>query len=257
MKPLPPCSVLVTALLLASCSSAPTNEAIHGGHDPRAAEALRVEDMSAENAIAFRVLEDNQPVKEFSVTHTKQMHLIVVRDDLRHFHHLHPEMDADGVWRTAFTPPEGGPYWLYADFASADGTPHTIRWKRQYPGDRGLYVIEENHDRKKTVDGYDVELAVEESGSQVEFTYTVRGADGKPVRLEEYLGATGHSVILSTSGDFIHTHPIDDVATPVFAIQRPKDDFYRLFTQFQIKGKVLTIDFGWRPESAVPGTTNP
>jgi hypothetical protein len=33
---------------------------------------------------------------------------------------------------------------------------------------------------------------------------------------------------------------------PVFATSMPADDFYRVFTQFKIKGTVMTVDFDWQ-----------
>lgn len=76
--------------------------------------------------------------------------------------------------------------------------------------------------------------------------------EGRNVVFEKYLGEKGHSVLIGPSGDFIHTHPFkeyvgyDESDPPVFVTPPLEDYFYRIFTQFQIKGKVITVNFDWR-----------
>jgi hypothetical protein len=68
------------------------------------------------------------------------------------------------------------------------------------------------------------------------------------VKEEPYLGARGHSVIISPSAEFIHAHASDEGELPTFITTLPSG-FYRMFTQFQINGKVLTVDFDWQTSS--------
>src|SRR5690606_39069745 len=71
-----------------------------------------------EGELSFRITgPDGEPVTGFRVEHEKRMHLIVVGRDTAGYRHLHPEMDADGLWtvRTEFDTP--GPYRMFADFA--------------------------------------------------------------------------------------------------------------------------------------------
>jgi hypothetical protein len=243
--------LLTGALFAAACApvdtSPPASE--HGGHmQEPAGEArdLTVQDQSTDAQIAFSVREGDTVFQDYGVSHTKEMHLIVVRDDLRHFQHLHPERNAQGVWSVPFSAPAGGDYWLYADFVNAENATHTIRFERTYLGAPGTHGIVKQFDRVKTVDGYRFELKPAVQGDTVTFAYTVTDAQGRNVELEEYLGATGHSVLISPSSDFIHTHPSDDGQSPVFATTMPTDDFYRIFTQFKINGKVVTVDFDWQ-----------
>jgi hypothetical protein len=207
---------------------------------------LTLQDQSIGNEISFVVREGNNVFTDYGVSHTKEMHLIVVRDDLQHFQHLHPERDSQGVWRVPFAPSVGGDYWLYADFVEQDEAPHTIRFERSYQGERGAYGVVKNLETVKTIEGYRFEVQPSISDDEVSFVYKINDSQGQTVELEEYLGATGHSVLISPSGDFIHTHPSDEGETPVFATSMPSDDFYRAFTQFKIKGEVVTIDFDWQ-----------
>jgi hypothetical protein len=263
---------LSTALLFASCaaSSPPSPHGggaahVPGGEAPPAAEGehavekrapsrnLTVTDQSDASEVAFAIKEGEEILTDYGVSHTKEMHLILVRNDLQHFSHLHPQRDKEGVWRVTYSAPAGGTYWLYADFVDTKEEPFTIRFERRYAGDTGLQGLTKDFAREKTVEDYRITLDVAEGESDVSSAYTITDSEGKKPALEDYLGAKGHSVLISPSGDFIHTHPstalgasASEEEAPVFKTALPSDpSFYRIFTQFQIKGKVLTVSFDW------------
>lgn len=207
-----------------------------------------IEDRSTDGDIAFVVRDGDAMLTEYGTSHTKEMHLIVVRDDLQHFQHLHPQRDGEGVWHVAFTPAAGGTYWMYADFVAANGTSHTIRFEKTYAGEMGAYGVVKNAERVKTISGYTIQLPSVPTlqGKTLSFVYFITDAQGKTVPVEEYLGAMGHSVLISPSGDFIHAHAIEsEFGDPEFLVPLPKEKFYRAFTQLQIKGKVIVVDFDW------------
>lgn len=244
--------LIIGSVFLSACAPA-SPSAQHGqpsgGHQKRGAEAknLVVRDRSTDTEIAFSVEEDDKNFTDYGISHTKEMHLIVVRNDLQHFQHLHPERDADGIWRVPFGTPVGGTYWIYADFIEKNESPHTIRFEHEFAGDSGVQGIGKNFDKTKMVDEYRIAFQPSISGQDVSFRYYITNAAGDRPHLEEYLGAIGHSVLISPSGDFIHTHPSGENEEPVFVTPLPRDSFYRAFTQFQINGKVLTVNFDWQP----------
>ena len=246
-------SLLITGSVLLSACAPTTPTAEHGGTSgghgqggTQIAKDLIVRDESANSEITFSVREGDKTFNDYGISHTKEMHLIVVRDDVQHFQHLHPERDSQSIWRIAFTPPAGGTYWRYADFVDTEEKTYTIRFDKEYPGDPGVHGIAKNFETAKTVDGYRFTFKPEVSDDEVTFTYDITDSKGQPVQLQEYLGAKGHSVLISPLGDFIHTHASEEGDTPVFATSMPSDKFYRAFTQFQIKGKVVTVDFDWQ-----------
>src|SRR5580765_5684318 len=55
---------------------------------------------------------------QFEQSHTKELHLIVVREDLSGFQHFHPTRGADGVW-TATVTVTAGRWRVYADSVPA------------------------------------------------------------------------------------------------------------------------------------------
>lgn len=229
-------------------ATVPTPSEHGGGHMESVSESTRnlsVHDVSTNDEIAFAIREGDDIFSDYGTSHTKEMHLIVVRDDLQHFSHLHPTHDANGVWRIPYTAPAGGDYWVYADFIESNEAPHTIRFERIYGSDTGAIGINENNETAKMVDGYRITLETQKTAENVSFTYKITDAEGRPVELEEYLGARGHSVLISSKGDFIHAHASEEGVNPVFITSDLTENFYRAFTQFQIKGKVITVDFDW------------
>lgn len=246
--------LLCVLFLLSACSG---NGVItdHGGdHGTMAGgSTLTIHDESTDGSIAYAIMDGDTVFSDYGITHTKEMHLIVVRDDLTQFAHLHPKRDAAGVWRIDHVPNAGGSYWIFADFAESGGKGHTLRFDRKYSGDNGAENFALHPGSEKVVDGYRVTLSTTQSADYVEFAYTMLDAAGAEPQLQDYLGEKGHSILLSRDGDFIHTHPHKEYVgyapsdPPIFIVPRSslKDDFYRVFTQFQIDGKVITADFDW------------
>ena len=97
-------SLFIGTLLLIACApTTPTTPSPHGGGHAQTSQAekrnLTVQDQGTDNEVAFSVQEGANVFSAYGVSHTKEMHLIVVRNDLQHFQHIHPERDAAGVWR--------------------------------------------------------------------------------------------------------------------------------------------------------------
>lgn len=255
---------LLSALLLIGCTASvgtPDHQSMEGmTHNTLEHETSEVHQTvvveevpgETESEIAFVIKKDGEVLREFGVNHEREMHFIVVRDDLRYFYHLHPERDSDGTWRTDVLPQKPGTYWMYADFIEKDRTPHTLRFEHTYAGESGDYGVVPSTEQVKTVMGYTVTLNTVQSADGVQLHYDVRDAENKPVAFENYLGAKGHAILVSKSGDFIHAHPFTDYAgymetdQPVFMTHGLKDPFYRIFTQFKINGQVILAVFDWQ-----------
>ena len=211
----------------------------------------------------FSIIDDQGNIlKHFQITHTKQLHLIVVRKDLAYFQHIHPEINHTTglISMSGLMFPADGPYRIFADFAPAGaqmdsmGMPVTatpyedvVVGSGQFtPAPLGAEV------KTKTFTGYQFALATHgtpASGSESMLMFNIT-QNGKPVTdLEPYLGALGHSVILREGSlDFIHAHPVEEVTakqngTVSFMVDFPEAGKYKVFTQFQRGGKVITTDF--------------
>jgi copper chaperone CopZ len=59
---------------------------------------------------------DGTEIKDFETIHDERVHLVIVRNGLDTFAHLHPQIRSDGHLVVQYTFPIGGTYRLYADF---------------------------------------------------------------------------------------------------------------------------------------------
>jgi len=192
--------------------------------------------------LAFRIVgRDGQTVRDFDVEHTKRMHFIVVRRDMAGFQHLHPTQRPDGSWTVPVRLHDAGSYRVFADF-SVGGRPHTLAGDVTVDGtvrSRPLPAPAKSAE----VDGLRVSLTegASHAGAESALRFTVT-RDGRPVAVEDYLGAKGHLVALR-QGDlaFLHVHPDEDRLQ--FMAAFPTAGRYRLFLQFQVDGRVHTAAF--------------
>lgn len=220
---------------------------------------------NAPTSFTYSIIDDQgNTLKRLDTVHEKQMHFIVVRKDLANFQHVHPEFDpTTGEFTLSdFTLPTDGEYRLFADFTptasqmgpNGDKLPVTISQDVRV-GNIASYKPQPigTTERSKTFDGYQITLipssASVVSGTDIGFDFEIK-KDGKLVtNLEKYLGALGHTVVLR-EGDlqFIHAHALQKPADPQtgkvnFAIAFPEAGNYKLFSQFQHEGKIITSNF--------------
>lgn len=203
--------------------------------------------------LQFRILDpDGASVTRYVENHDKLLHLIVVRNDLADFQHVHPELDATGTWRVPVNLSRAGDYRVFADFTADGGPALTLGANLHVAGQydpQPLPAVSAS----AVVDGYTVTLdgapKIYESSM---LTMTV-SRDGKPVTdLQPYLGAYGHLVALRASDlAYLHVHPMGepgDGVTPAgpdigFHTAFPSKGDYRLFLDFQHQGVVRTAEF--------------
>jgi hypothetical protein len=207
-------------------------------------------EQGANERLSFRIVgEKGEPLTAFDLTHTKRMHVIVVRRDLAGFQHLHPKMAADGTWSVPVRLDEAGTYRVFADFTTGGGEAMTLATDLSVPGrfePRSLPLPEKTVDAG---DGYEVTVSGAEpeagEGTPVEFSVT---RNGEPVDgVQPYLGADGHLVVLR-EGDlaFLHAHPQGEPGGSgpiVFDVDYPSAGADRMFLQFRHRGEVHTAAF--------------
>jgi hypothetical protein len=102
------------------------------------------------------------------------------------------------------------------------------------------------------MDGYTFKLLnYPKRTNQMEMLSVSVEKNGKPVeRIETYLGAGGHAVVIGESTEsFLHVHPATEAKGGVyqppieFHTTIPKAGLYKMWAQFKIDGKVRTADF--------------
>ena len=219
----------------------------HGGASE--GYALRSEQTSfvpgETTAWTFEVDGPDGPPASFQIQHEKELHLIVVRDDLSTFTHVHPTRREDGAWTVSLSLPKAGPYAAFADVSPDDAGPMTLRMGLEATGEAPPPVSHEPSRRFET-DDYVVELVGDVTagaGSDIEFHVT---KDSEPVTPDPYLGAAGHLVAIRSGDlDYLHVHPMDsdEIGTIPFMMHASRPGLYRLFLQFSHGGSVHTSEF--------------
>ncbi|MEV4845964.1 copper resistance protein CopC [Micromonospora matsumotoense] len=197
----------------------------------------------------FRIVgTDGQPATRFAVVHDKQLHLVVVGRDLSGYQHLHPTMAADGTWTVPLTLARPGGYRIYADFSvtAADGStvPLVLGVDHQVPGAHTPVPLPPAAPRS-TAGPFTVTMTGTPTvGVTVPLSFRPDGVE--PARLERYLGAYGHLVVVR-EGDlgYVHVHPEQELVdgTVRFWLTAPSAGRYRAFFDFQVDGKVHTAQY--------------
>jgi hypothetical protein len=174
------------------------------------------------------------PVTDFETEMTKKMHLIVVKNDLSWFNHIHPTLKENGDFVVTTTLPTDGSYKIYADytptgraqevpqheFATGGKTPVPSSVTLSPDKMQGAWLKKkfeshpEGEPEKKGGATYEVALMPMPSplkaGQNSMLHFQVRDAKGQPLKdLQPYLGAMGHCVILSNdTTKYLHSHPM-------------------------------------------------
>lgn len=203
-----------------------------------------------------------KPLQDYAASHTKDLHLIMVRTDGSEFRHVHPERAADGSWSIPWTWKAAGTYRVFADFVPGGSTDQLTLTRTIDVAGPVTAAAAPAETRTAHVDGFDVTIAGDlRAGASSELTLSV-AKNGVPVTtLQPYLGAFGHLVALR-DGDlaYLHVHPEGadpqpgqlSGATVEFAAEAPSSGRYLLYFDFQVDGAVHTAAFVL-PASGAPG----
>lgn len=198
-----------------------------------------------------------QVQKSFDEAHTKFFHLLITSKDLNWFLHEHPVMDKNGTWSVPVKFPAGTDYWIYGDVApSGKGSQmliNSVKVNGAKPAWNTKLVLS-----KTSVDGglkgSLSTLAPIEIGKKSTVQISLFDAkSGKPAGdTIPWLGAAGHLMIFHQDGQtVVHSHPAEDKANAAlvkkgivrFNGRFPKTGKYKVYAQFNWKGKIRTLPF--------------
>ncbi|MBU2668569.1 hypothetical protein KOI35_34155 [Actinoplanes bogorensis] len=197
--------------------------------------------------LTFRVTgAGGAPVTTYAVVHDKPLHLIVVRRDLTGFQHLHPTMAADGTWGIDLTLAQPGIYRMVADFTAIVGGQQiatTLGGDLTVAGDYTPVALPAAQRTDKS-SGFTVAYeGTPDTKATQPVLVSVTGADGRPAKLDPYLGTFGHLVVMR-EGDvaYLHVHPETTLVDGKvkFWLTAPSSGNYRMFFDFQVAGQVHT-----------------
>lgn len=195
--------------------------------------------------------EDGTRVTSFDAIHEKLVHLIVVREGLDEFAHLHPEVSSSGSMSVSYIFPKPGSYRLFADFQSRGQSQELATGQVSVPGDISpAKKLAANESNEVKVDSIKAQVSVEATKAETIMTFQLLDFDGLAVTdLQPYLGAMGHLVIISADGrEYVHAHPMSDATTAPdgvvkFAAHFAEPGLYKAWGQFQRNGNVFTVPY--------------
>lgn len=198
---------------------------------------------------------DGARVTSFATVHEREFHLFIISRSLEYFEHVHPEPAVEqGRFDLQHELPPGE-YMLFADFLPYGGTTQMLQRAIVTPGYAGRLFPEPPRltagPAEAVLDGVRVrlaeaDLAAGKSGClQFELADAVSNA---PITdLEPFLGAPAHLLIVKPDlTGAIHAHPEEKATagpTVSFDPLMPAPGPYKLWVQFQRKGKVSTMSF--------------
>ena len=195
---------------------------------------------------------DGEMVKNFEVVHEQKVHLILVRDGLDQFAHIHPEVDSAGNATVSYTFPTGGTYWLYADHKPTGKEQTTATAQVKIEGDiPPIPALTPDVSGEIAGDGLRAKVAIEgaKGGGEATITFDLTDSTGQPVKdLQPYMGAMGHLVVLSSDGkQYVHAHPADaktgKSSRVVFMAHIMEPGLYKGWGQFRRLDTVRVVPF--------------
>lgn len=200
------------------------------------------------------------------------VHVIVVRRDLGVIIHRHPPIGADGKIAETIDLPTPGPYRVLVDaYPAVQGAPRNFQLHEDLRV-AGRYRPQPlpPFSSKIDVSGYHVTLHTPGALHAIEpaiLTATVDDPSGKPVVFKPWYGALAHAIFFrQRSLDYFHTHvcgPNTPGCTSVLGgatvtgrpagpgqlhvgLLLPIAGTWRLFLQFQDRGRIITAPFTLR-----------
>jgi hypothetical protein len=192
-------------------------------------------------------------VRDFERVHEYPLHLFVVSEDFRDFHHVHPVMDARGGWTVPWRAPTRGRYWVYGDFLPVGGAPQMLQRMIAVDTSSRRNGRDDAADAAKSplIGALSTSTPTLRTGDEARITIALTDAkSGAPVDdLQPYLGAWGHLFVLHEGRDeALHAHPDSASTTPggpsvAFDVLFPRPGTYHLWMQVQRRGAIVTLPF--------------
>jgi len=194
---------------------------------------------------------DGAMAREFEIEHEKLVHLIIVREGLDEFAHVHPDVDDQGNLKINYTFPKAGKYRLFADHKQKGKAATVAKAQIEVSGEpSSTPALTANAPGEITADGLvaQIELQNAKAGQSSEVRFRLSNESDHPTdNLQPYLGARGHLVVISADGtQYVHAHPMDAPTAAnevVFMSHFPAPGMYKGWAQFRVTDQVRTVPF--------------
>lgn len=203
----------------------------HNHHHGHNVESVIKTNVTYNDGRVFIELEDdNETPPELAIQHEKEMHFIIVSNDLEEYYHLHPEKEQQGSYAVSQVLNDGT-YQAFVDIAPENKSyqimPNTLQVGTN---ETGKVNLEGEDNWTKESDGKTVTLnAVDATvGEEVPLVFDTH--EEKP---DPHLGALGHVVMVDEDVEqYIHVHPASEDTTS-FNAHFSKPGIYKIWTEFK------------------------
>ncbi|MDP3764970.1 MAG: hypothetical protein Q8R04_00505 [Nanoarchaeota archaeon] len=183
-----------------------------------------------------------KPISDLEIVHDKIMHVVLVRNGLKNFEHVHPEMTEPGVFAVPYKFSSSGFYRIWIDF-TIEGMQHIVDFDINVPGN--IESVEKN-----LLDGLKVNFILPKeiaTAKETELKFEIFDNDNEPVPItEKFLAANAHLIAIDEAlEEFNHNHDenFDKDNKLIFKHTFTKSGKYELWAQFSVEGKVKTASF--------------
>ncbi|WP_339229543.1 hypothetical protein NSQ77_05870 [Oceanobacillus sp. FSL K6-2867] len=212
----------------------------HNHHNHQGESEVKTNVTYDNEKISIKLEDHEGATPELAVEHEKEMHFILVSNDLEEYYHLHPEKVQDGLY-TINQPLSDGTYQAFVDIVpegkAYQPAPNTVQVGT---GKTNKTSLEREDNWTKEIGGKKVTLEdVKAKASEaVPLDFDMHGE--KP---EHHLGALGHVVIVNEEAEqYIHVHP-DSENTTSFHAHFPNPGMYKIWAEFKFGDEVYTYPF--------------
>lgn len=215
----------------------------HQGHSETATSEIETNVSYKNKQIQIELADEAGEAPSLLENHEKEMHLIVVSEDLEDFIHLHPEQEEAGRY-LAETVLNEGRYKAFVDIKPKEKA-YTVGANVLEVGDlsssqdKAELIAEESLTKERVGKTVTLNPSNLNTSETANFSFDLHGEVPQP-----YLGALGHVVILDEAGEtFLHVHPASAEET-VFETHFEQPGRYKVWAEFKFTDSgVLTFPF--------------
>ena len=199
---------------------------------------LEFDQTKSVQTIKFRIERKGRPLTDLQMDHERLVHLILIKSDMSDFFHLHPILTEDGIFTVELQFRPIGSWIFYAQGVSKEHGAF-IAQKSFTDGTPGNPSLTENNITNGIQSDYNFDNAKAQTGI---LNYSVDlYKNSFEIEPENYLGARGHSVVVNVlTKQMLHVHP--ETNNLAFTAQLPEPGVYKIFTEFQVGGKVYKTE---------------
>jgi len=187
-------------------------------------------------------IQSKKPISDLEIIHDKIMHVVFVRNDLKHFDHIHPELSDPGVFSVPYKFSSSGTYRIWVDF-TINGMQHIVDFDINVNGN-----VET--DKNDSLDGIKINFSPSKEvvvRKETELRFEIFDKNNRPVPItEKFLAADAHLISIDeTLEEFGHNHDesFDKDNILLFKHTIAKPGKYKLWIQFSKDNKTKTASF--------------